>query len=194
MNEFDWLPIFLHFSGLSLLAVGGAIATLPEMHRYLVNEHSYLSPEDFANSVALGQIAPGPNVLFVALMGWNIGMNAAGGPQSGYQAWFTALFGGLGCLLFVLLPSSLLTFSITRWLHQNRELAAVRSFKSGMAPIVIGLMVSTGWLLQASHLHFPEDIGLWILTLATVLVVLRTRLHLLWMLFAGAMLGLFGWV
>jgi hypothetical protein len=74
-----WLDLHLHFCMLSLLAVGGALAIVPEMHRYLVNELQLLSETAFSQSVTLSQIAPGPNILLVAVMGWNIGLQAAGG-------------------------------------------------------------------------------------------------------------------
>lgn len=194
MNWSDAWPVLLHFSGLSLLAVGGAISALPEMHRFLVDEHHCLSDDQFVNSVALGQIAPGPNVMFVALMGWNVALQANGGLQAGPQAWLTALFFALACLACVLLPSSLLTYHMTQWLHRERDRLGVRAFKSGMVPIVIGLMTSTGWLMQARHDDFPRDVGLWLLMAGTVVVVLKTRVHLLCLLAIGAGLGLSGWV
>lgn len=194
MNMWDLWPVCLHFAGLSLLAVGGAISALPEMHRFLVDEHQYLSDEQFVHSVALGQIAPGPNVMFVALMGWNIGLQAAGGIHAGSRAWLSGLALAVACLMCVLLPSSILTYNITQWLHRQRERIGVRAFKAGMAPVVIGLMTSTGWLMQSRHQDWPSDIGLWLLMAATVVVVLQTRWHLLWLLAAGASLGLLGWV
>ena len=100
----------------------------------------------------------------------------------------------VGCLSCTLLPSSILTFNITQWLHRERERLGVRAFKSGMAPIVIGLMTSTGWLMQSRHQAFPSDVGLWLLMGASVLVVLKTKVHLLWLLATGALLGLLGWV
>ena len=68
----DWLALFTHFASLSLLAVGGAITTVPDMHRYLVGDKMWLSDAQFTSSIALAQASPGPNVLFVALMGWNV--------------------------------------------------------------------------------------------------------------------------
>jgi chromate transporter len=194
MSFADITTVLLHFCGLSLLAVGGAITALPEMHRFLVDEHQYLSDDQFVNSVALGQIAPGPNVMFVALMGWNIGLQYAGGIQAGPWAWLSAVGLAMACLTCVLLPSSFLTYNITQWLHRERERVGVRAFKSGMAPMVIGLMTSTGWLMQSRHDQWPDDIGLWLLMAATVLAVLKTKIHLLWLLAAGAVLGLLGWV
>ncbi|MDI9330023.1 MAG: chromate transporter [Alphaproteobacteria bacterium] len=187
-------PICLHFCGVSLMAVGGAISALPEMHRFLVEEHQYLSDDQFVNSVALGQIAPGPNVMFVALMGWNMALHAQGGLGAGWAAVGASLLFALACLACVLLPSSFLTYNITQWLHRERERLGVRAFKSGMAPIVIGLMTSTGWLMQARHDDLPQDWGLWLLMTGTVWMVLRTRVHLLWLLAMGAALGLLGWV
>jgi chromate transporter len=182
----DWLHLFMHFASLSLLAVGGAITTAPDMHRYLVDEQGWLGDTQFNASIAIAQAAPGPNVLFVALMGWNVGLNAGGlGP---------ALLGVLVTMLGVMLPSSILTYITSRWSHENRELRAVRAFKQGLAPIVIALLIATGWILASAHGNLRQDWPLWLLTAAAALIVWRTRLHLLWLLGAGGLLGWFGLV
>ena len=190
----DWLGLFTHFLSLSVLAVGGAITTAPDMHRFLVTEHGWLSDAQFNSSIALAQAAPGPNVLFVALMGWNLGLNVAGGLGAGASAWGLALLGMLVTMTGILLPSTTITFLATRWSHQNRELRAVRAFKQGMAPIVVALLIATGWVLGAAHDQPARDWPLWLLTLLTTIVVWRTRTHLLWLLGAGALLGAFGLV
>ncbi len=190
----DWASLFAHFASLSLLAVGGAITTAPDMHRYLVDGQGWLRDEQFSASIALSQAAPGPNVLFVALLGWNVGLNAAGGPAAGLTAWWMALLGVLVSMSATLLPSSVLTYAATRWAHRNRELRSVRAFKAGMAPIVIALLVATGWLLSAAHDQPARDWPLWLLTAASVLLVWKTRLHLLWLIAAGGCLGAAGLV
>ncbi|MGI9218018.1 MAG: chromate transporter [Hydrogenophaga sp.] len=190
----NWLELFTHFASLSLLAVGGAITTAPDMHRYLVAQQGWLSDAQFSSSIALSQAAPGPNVLFVALLGWNVGLNAGGGPAAGAVAWGMALLGVLVTMLAIMLPSSVLTYTATRWAHRNRELRAVRAFKTGMAPIVIALLVATGWLLSAAHNQPARDWPLWALTVVTTVLVWRTRLHMLWLIGAGALLGALGWV
>jgi len=115
MSSIDWLALFTHFLSLSLLAVGGAITTVPDMHRYLVNERLWMSDSQFTASIALAQAAPGPNILFVALMGWNIGVNAAGGMSAGLHAWALGLSGIFLSMLGILLPSTTLTFVAARW-------------------------------------------------------------------------------
>ncbi len=190
----DWWSLFQHFASLSLLAIGGAITTAPDMHRYLVDQTEWLSEGQFTSSIALAQAAPGPNILFVALMGWNVGLNAAAGLGGG---WMTPLLSGLGVvvsMLGIMLPSSVLTYTATRWAHQHREMRAIRAFKAGMAPIVIALLLATAWLLTLTHDAPARDWPLYVLTLLTTLIVWRTRVHLLWLIGGGGLLGALGWV
>ncbi|MEY4652586.1 MAG: hypothetical protein RI884_1167 [Pseudomonadota bacterium] len=182
----DWLTLGLHFLSLSLLAVGGAISTAPDMHRYLVDERHWLSDGQFSASIAIAQAAPGPNILFVGLLGWNVGLNAAGLPG----AWLGLAIAMTG----ILVPSTLLTCLAASWGHRNRDLRAVRAFKQGLTPIVLALLVATGWILATGRRYDLADAPLWVLALATTLIVWRTRLHLLWLLAAGAALGALGLV
>ena len=69
----DLLALMGHFLTLSMLSIGGAIATAPDMHRFLVGERGWITDAEFTASIALAQAAPGPNVLFVAVLGWNVG-------------------------------------------------------------------------------------------------------------------------
>lgn len=183
----DWIALFGHYLSLSLLSIGGAISTTPDMHRFLVDQRHWLTDAQFNASVAIAQAAPGPNVLFVALMGWNVGVNA------GSMLW--GLLGVTLSMLGILIPSSTLTVLASQWGHRNRELRAVRAFKQGMAPIVVALLVATGWILASSNGHAGgslQDWPVWLVTVTATLVVWRTRMHLLWLLGAGAVLGWFG--
>ena len=83
MSTADLLELFTRFLLFSLLAIGGGITVVPEMHRLMVEQQHWLTDAQFTSSIALAQAAPGPNVLFVALMGWNVGLNAGGGLGGG---------------------------------------------------------------------------------------------------------------
>ena len=189
----DWLALLTHFLSLSLLAIGGAITTAPDMHRFLVDQQHWLNEAQFTSSIALAQAAPGPNVLFIAVLGWNVGINAGGGIGSTLSGWYAAL-GVLLAMVGILLPSTTLTLAAARWAHKNRESRAVRAFKQGMAPIVIALLLATGSILAASQGGSLRYWPLWLLSAATAVVVWRTRVHLLWLLAVGGLLGWFGWV
>jgi chromate transporter len=192
LSPLDWLQLFTQFAILSMLSIGGAITTAPDMHRFLVDEKQWLTDPVFTSCIALAQSAPGPNVLFVALMGWNVGLNVGGGLGAGPQAWGLGLAGLLITLTGILLPSSLLTYVTTQWAHENRNLKSVKAFKSGMAPIVIGLLVSTGWLLSAANDNMAKDWRLWLVTGIVAVIMLRTSVHILWLILGGGLLGAAG--
>lgn len=166
--------LFGHFLLLSLLAIGGAITVVPDMHRVLVGQMGLLDDARFTASIAIAQASPGPNVLFVAVMGFQ----AAG------------LLGALATLGGIMLPSTTLALAAARWSHARREERRVQAFKAGMAPIVIALMFATTWILSA-------DVPGWrhvALVVAAAVLVWRTRIHLLVLVVAGALLGALGWV
>src|SRR5690606_25324235 len=115
-------------------------------------------------------------------------LNAGGGLANGLIGWTTAFAGALVTMAGMLIPSTMLTFVVTRWGHRNRERRAVRAFKQGMAPIIVGLLIATGWVLvrgDADSTFNPAAIAV---AVVSMLVVWRTRVHLLWLLGAGALL------
>ncbi|MES2257567.1 MAG: chromate transporter [Pseudomonadota bacterium] len=179
----DWLNLFAHYLLLSLMSIGGAISTTAEMHRFLVEQHHWLTQSQFNDSIAIAQAAPGPNVLFVALMGWNVGLNA-GSTTAG-------LLGVLVTMTGIMLPSTTLTYLAAQWGHRNRDLRPVRAFKQGMAPVVVSLLVSTGIILGSASGNFATDWRLWVVSLTAGVLIWRTRIHLLLLLAAGAVLGWF---
>ncbi|GAC1423948.1 MAG: chromate transporter [Burkholderiaceae bacterium] len=179
----DWLHLFVKYLVLSMLSVGGAISTTSEMHRFLVDQQGWLTQAQFSTSIAIAQAAPGPNVLFVALMGWNVGLNTG--------SYWAALLGMAITMVGILLPSTTLTYFAANWGHRHRHLRAVRAFKQGMGPVVIGLLLATGWILAATNQDAGTDWALWLLSVVSVLLFWKTRVHVLWLLGIGALLGWF---
>jgi len=175
LDAASWWQLFAHFAMLSLLAVGGAITTVPDMQRYVVGERGWLDQVSFSGSIALAQAAPGPNVLFVAVIGFNI----------------AGLVGLLATLSGSLLPSCAVALAAGRFGSQRRESRALRAFTEGLAPVTIGLLLSTGWVLtEPSRTRW----GTVPLLIATVLFMLRTKRSPVWMIAVGAAAGVLGWV
>jgi chromate transporter len=179
MSIADFGALFLHFLLLSLLSIGGAIATAPEMHRYLVDERGWLGDEQFTASVALAQAAPGPNLLFVAVLGWNI---------AGMLGVLIAMFG-------ILIPSTTLALAASRWARERRETIGVHAFVAGMAPITLGLLFATGWVLAEPFVGDAQHrLGALALIALTLLVMLRTSaISPMWLIGFGALAGATGW-
>jgi chromate transporter len=125
-------------------------------------------------------------VLFVALLGWNVGLNNG--------STLAALCGVVIAMVGIMLPSTVFTYQVAQWAQRNRERRAVRAFKQGMAPLVIAMLLSTAWLLATGGGTDPDRWPLWLLSVVSCLVIWRTRVHILWMLAAGAVLGAIGLV
>lgn len=183
-----FLDLFVHFCMLSLLAVGGALAIVPDMHRYLVTDLKLFTETTFSQSVTLSQIAPGPNILLVAVMGWNIGLQAAGGFEAGWVAIGMGLLMATSLLIAAVLPSSLLSYFTLKWLQLHQHALSVRAFRAAMLPLVMGLMCSAGWLLQTAS-NPNMDWRLLLIGAISMLLVLKTRVHLLGLMLGGAVLG-----
>lgn len=169
------LDLFLHCAGLSLLAIGGAVATAPDLQRHVVAERGWISAADFTGGMALAQAAPGPNLLFVAVIGFQV----------------AGMTGALAALLGMALPSTALTMVVSRWGSRHRQTLGVRAFVAGMAPITLGLIVTTGFLLAQPVVNSLASLGL---MAAAVAVAWRTRANPLWLIGAGALAGGLGWV
>jgi chromate transporter len=177
LSATDLLSLLGHFMLLSLLAVGGAITTASDMHRYVVVEHGWISDAQFTSSIAIAQAAPGPNVLFVAVIGWNVAGAA----------------GALATLAGTMLPSTLLVLAVSRWAAQRREHPGVRAFTTGMAPLTLGLLLATGWVLAEPFVRAPDQrVGALALIAVTIVAMMRFKLSPMWLVALGAVVGAAG--
>ena len=168
--------IALRFAVLSLIAVGGVTSILPEVHRVSVELHGWLTDAEFTQMFAIAQASPGPNMLIVALIGFHV----AGLP------------GALVAAGAICLPSCTLAYLVERLWQRFRGTPLRRAVEAGLAPITVGLMLATGWLV-ARGAPGTGWVAYAITAVATVLV-LATRMNPLWLLAAGGVLGLLGLV
>lgn len=175
----DCAALFGHFALVSILAIGGAVTTAPEMHRYVVAERGWISDAQFTASIALAQAAPGPNLLFVVIIGWNIA-----GP-----------IGAMATLFGILLPSSTLALIAARWARTRRETVGVRAFVAGMAPLTVALLFSSSIVLAEPLVRLSTHrAGMLALIACATTVLLTTRVAPIWLIALGAVAGAMGWV
>lgn len=160
----------LIFVELSLVAFGGGNTTLPEMHRQVVDVHHWMTSADFAALYALAQAAPGPNLMLVPLIGWNV----AG--WSGLIVTTLAIFG----------PSSIVTVVALRLWQRFNNYQWRRAIQAGLVPISVSLVAASATIISRSIDHA------WVLAAITVTsaaIAIRFRVHPLWLLAGGAIIG-----
>jgi chromate transporter len=167
--------VFLYFMMLSFLAVGGAPSVLPEMHRYVVEVHGWMTSAKFAQLYSLAQVAPGPNVMYVPLIGWHI------------AGWA----GAVATLFAVIVPSFSLTLVVAHLYAKHPKAAFGIAMRRGLTPITIGLIFSSAWILLPA---VNADWRGYVLTALTVVLVLRTKVNPIVVLVGGAAAGMMGLV
>lgn len=165
------LDLALYFGLLSLISVGGMPSVIPEMQRYVVDVRQWVTPADFMQMFAIGQAAPGPNVLISGLIGWKV---------AGVAGAFVAL--GAMCL-----PAALVAFWVAGVWDRMKDSPWRAVAQRAMAPMVVGLIFSGGYVL-ATPGNVP-DWRLWLIAAASAVAMLATRLNPLWLLGAGGVLG-----
>jgi chromate transporter len=163
------LILVLLFGKLSLLAVGGVNSTVPAIAQQVVAVHHWITAAQFSQLFALAQSAPGPNMLIAAL----IGAHVAG------------IAGGIAATLAMILPAGILVMAVSRLWDRFREQRRV--LQAAILPITAGLVLAAGFVLVRAA---DRSILFAIITIAATGLTYRTRLHPLWLLAGGVILGL----
>ena len=165
--------LFSAFLTTALFAIGGASALIPEFHRQIVDNYHLMNDAQFANSVALAQLAPGPNMLMVSFIGWQV---------AGLPGLLASTFSIVG-------PPSVLAFAVGRAMERMRGKPWLKAVKSSLAPITVGLMVASGLVTARAAGH---DLFAYGLTAGAAAFMVAYRRNPLWVITAGAVLGIIG--
>jgi chromate transporter len=163
-----------HLALLSSISFGGFPTILPDVRNFVVATHEWLTDQEFANCFAMAQAVPGPNmILMMSFIGWKVG------GISGALAGALATFG----------PPCVMYFAAYRLWERFRAAPWQSIVRGGLVPVTFGLVIAGGTIMARA-----ADTG-WqaaALTVAAVVLMLRTRLNPLWMILAGGALGGFG--
>jgi chromate transporter len=164
-----------YFALLSLFAVGGANAAIPEMHRVAVEVMHWMSDRQFADMFAISQVSPGPNVIIVTLIGYHV---------AGFAGAAVATLAMVG-------PSCALAFLVARVWDRFKEARWRIALQTGLVPVSLGLISASAFVLARAADH---TVVAGAITAATAMVAFATRINPLWLFAAGGVLGLTGWL
>lgn len=164
--------IAARFTLLSLLSFGGVNVVLPDAHRFIVDTQHWLTDQQFADFFAIAQAAPGPNFLMFALIGWQV----------------AGFFGAVVATLAISVPAGTVAFLVGGLWHRFRNAPWRRAIQIGLAPITIGLVFSSAFVLSSAADH---DGLTFAITAATAIIALGTDINPLWLFLAAGLIGLF---
>jgi chromate transporter len=165
------LQVAALFGKLSLLAVGGVNSTLPAISRDVVEVRHWMNAAQFAQLFAIAQAAPGPNMLVVVL----IGQRVAGAA------------GGIVAALAMILPAGILVLLVSGVWDRFRHALWRRVLQAAILPITGGLVLAAAFVLVRAA---DNSLLLLAVTAASAALVLGTKVHPLWVLAGGALVGL----
>ena len=176
MTEADAHPLWTlawTFGLMSLFAVGGANSAIPEIHRIVVESHHWMTDQQFSDVFAISQLSPGPNVLIVTLIGYQV----------------SGVLGAGVATLAMCGPSAVLAYVVSKLFTRSRHARWPALVQAALVPVSIGLMAASGLILTLA-----SDTS-WVAALITggaAVLAFTTRLNPLWLLVAGACLGFAG--
>jgi chromate transporter len=174
-DRLDLGALFFHMLALWFVAVGGPSTILPGIHRYVVEVQQVITSTEFAEIYTLAQVAPGPNVMYVTLLGWHL------------AGWA----GAAATTIPLLVPATTLTLLVGHLNERYPNAPIGRAIRRGLAPITIGLMFAGATILMRAVNH---DWRGYLITLLTAALVLHKPWNPLWLLAAGALAGMAGLV
>jgi len=168
------------FALLSLLAVGGGTAVLPQMKDDTVQRHHWVTDTEFAEIYSLGQLAPGPNMTCVILIGYEV----------------SGLAGLIAVLVAFFFLACLLCYFVSKVWDAAEGSPWRDAVQRGMAPIVIGLMLAGCYALGKTASYNPSrDWEFSLLTLAigaaVALLLTITRINPALTILGGGVAGFF---
>ena len=161
------------FGLMSLFAVGGANAAIPEMHRIAVDVRHWMTDKQFADIFAISQLTPGPNVLIVTLIGYAV----------------AGVAGALAATLAMCVPTAVLAYYVSGLLARSGHSRWPGIIQAALVPLSIGLMAASGLILAQTT---DRSVVAVLITAATATLAFVTRLNPFWMLLAGGLLGFAG--
>ena len=141
------------FLAAGAITFGGGFVMVPLLEHEVVDQAAWLTSQEFADAMALGQITPGPVVITATF----IGFSAAG------------IGGAVVATVAIFLPSFLLASLAARYLERFRANRQVNAFLKGLAPAVLGMLLAAAISLGRAGIEGPVGLVIAGLSCAAVL-------------------------
>lgn len=163
------------FLKVGFLFFGGGFVLVPILHQKLVVSLGWLSQREFLDGVAISNLTPGPIAVLATFAGYRV----------------HGIPGALLATLALFTPALMLMGLLSHFYGRLKDLRLARNLLSGLAPVVVGLVLSAALSLAPGALRGLP--GLVLCGLGLILL-LRFRWHPAFVLGLGALVGWTGWI
>lgn len=125
------------FSNISLTLFGGGYVFIPYLDKIIVEQLGWLTQREFIDSIAMGQITPGPILITATFIGYKI----------------NGIFGAFIATISIFLPSSVIIIFFSRVYYFFKKNAFFKIVIKGFKIGIIGLICYAGYIIM-----FREEI------------------------------------
>ena len=139
LGETSLAKLFVTFSGMSLMLFGGGYVFIPLIQEVVVNGYGWLTPTEFSNAIAMGQITPGPISISAAFIGYVV----------------KGILGAAVATVGIFFPPALLMVTCSHLLERIKKSLVIQSALQGIRPAVIGMIFTAALvLIQTAEYHW----------------------------------------
>src|SRR5215813_9030225 len=150
------VEIGAYFLKVGAFTIGGGLTMIAFIQDQVVGQFGWLTPREFVDGLALGQLTPSPVLMIAAYVGYKL----------------AGLAGAAVAAAAAFLPSFVIMLAILPVLDRIRQLAWMKAMMRGMAPAVLGVLIVS--LVRISPAAIPDPLALLIL-IATIAASLAYR-------------------
>lgn len=151
MMKFFWTLFYVN-----LFTIGGGYVMLPILHTEIVENYHWLTNQEFVQSIAMGQLTPGPLTIMNVFIGYKV----------------FGFLGAVGALISSYLPSMIVATIVSRYYLQFKNSWIVNSSFKGIRPAVIGLLGAVAITLAGESII---DLSTAAIAVGTFLIIAFTK-------------------
>jgi len=159
------------FAYLSLLTVGGGMAAFPEMKDLTVSVHQWLTFPQLIHIYSVGQMAPGPNMMMIVVIG----------------QWAGGMLGALVTVVAFFGPTAILAFAVGKGWKRLENWPWRQSIQRGLAPVSIGLLLAGCFTMAKGTINGLETGAI---AVGVLMILIQYKINPALLVIGGAVVGM----
>lgn len=163
--KFLWVIFYIN-----LFTIGGGFVMIPLLQREIVDHYHWLTNKEFIDSIAIGQLTPGPLTIMNAFIGYKV-----------FGGW-----GSIGAVVSTYLPSIIIVTIVSHYYVQFKSSWIVNSSFQGIRPAVIGLLCAVAVTLGRESI---VDVPTGAIAVGSFAVIAFTRTDPTFVILGAGILG-----